>query len=93
MVVTGEGRLDFQTAMGKAPVGIAKMAKKHGAKVIALAGAVIEGAQECNEQGIDAYFPILRQVVTLDEAMDPATARKNMVETTEQVMRLVAAVK
>ena len=93
LVFTGEGRLDFQTAMGKAPVGIAKMAKKHGAKVIALAGAVIEGAQECNEQGIDAYFPILRQVVTLDEAMDPATARKNMVETTEQVMRLVAAVK
>ena len=93
LVFTGEGRLDFQPAMGKAPVGIAKMAKKHGAKVIALAGAVIEGAQECNEQGIDAYFPILRQVVTLDEAMDPATARKNMVETTEQVMRLVAAVK
>ena len=92
LVFTGEGRLDYQTAMGKAPVGIAKMAKKHGAKVIALAGAVIEGAQECNEQGIDAYFPILRQVVTLDEAMDPATARKNMVETTEQVMRLVAAV-
>ena len=88
-----KGRLDYQTAMGKAPVGIAKMAKKHGAKVIALAGAVIEGAQECNEQGIDAYFPILRQVVTLDEAMDPATARKDMVETTEQVMRLVAAVK
>lgn len=93
LVFTGEGRLDYQTAMGKAPVGIAKMAKKHGAKVIALAGAVIEGAQECNEQGIDAYFPILRQVVTLDEAMNPATARKNMVETTEQVMRLVAAVK
>ena len=93
LVFTGEGRLDYQTAMGKAPVGIAKMAKKHGAKVIALAGAVIEGAQECNEQGIDAYFPILRQVVTLDEAMDPATARKNMVETTEQIMRLVAAVK
>ena len=93
LVFTGEGRLDYQTAMGKAPVGIAKMAKKHGAKVIALAGAVIEGAQECNEQGIDADFPILRQVVTLDEAMDPATARKNMVETTEQVMRLVAAVK
>ncbi len=93
LVFTGEGRLDYQTAMGKAPVGIAKMAKKHGAKVIALAGAVIEGAQECNEQGIDAYFPILRKVVTLDEAMDPATARKNMVETTEQVMRLVAAVK
>ena len=48
LVFTGEGRLDYQTAMGKAPVGIAKLAKKHGAKVIALAGAVIEGAEKCN---------------------------------------------
>lgn len=93
LVFTGEGRLDHQTAMGKAPVGIAKMAKKHGAKVIALAGAVTDEARECNTQGIDAYFPILRQVMTLDEAMDPATARINMVETTEQIMRLVKAVK
>ena len=93
LVFTGEGRLDYQTAMGKAPVGIAKMAKKHGAKVIALAGAVIEGAQECNEQGIDAYFPILRKVVTLDEAMEPETAKQNMIRTTEQIIRLVAAVK
>ena len=92
LVFTGEGRLDHQTAMGKAPVGIAKMAKKHGAKVIALAGAVTEEARECNAQGIDAYFPILRQVVTLDEAMDPAAAKKNMTDTAEQIMRLIMAV-
>ena len=93
LVFTGEGRLDYQTAMGKAPVGIAKLAKKHGAKVIALAGAVIEGAEKCNENGIDAFFPILRRIVTLDEAMDPETAKQNMVKTAEQVIRLVAAVK
>uniref|UniRef100_UPI0040563690 glycerate kinase family protein n=1 Tax=Agathobacter sp. TaxID=2021311 RepID=UPI0040563690 len=93
LVFTGEGRLDYQTAMGKAPVGIAKLAKKHGAKVIALAGAVIEGAEKCNENGIDAFFPILRKVVTLDEAMEPETAKQNMVKTTEQIIRLVAAVK
>ena len=93
LVFTGEGRLDYQTAMGKAPLGIAKLAKKHGAKVIALAGAVIEGAEKCNENGIDAFFPILRRIVTLDEAMDPETAKQNMVKTAEQVIRLVAAVK
>lgn len=93
LVFTGEGRLDYQTAMGKAPVGIAKLAKRHGAKVIALAGAVIEGAEKCNENGIDAFFPILRKIVTLDEAMDPETAKQNMIKTTEQIIRLVAAVK
>lgn len=91
LVFTGEGRLDGQTAMGKAPVGIAKLAKKHGAKVVALAGAVIEGAEKCNENGIDAFFPILRRIVTLDEAMDPKTAKENMVRTAEQVIRLVSA--
>ncbi len=91
LVFTGEGRLDGQTAMGKAPVGIAKLAKKHRAKVVALAGAVIEGAEKCNDSGIDAFFPILRRIVTLDEAMDPGTARENMIRTTEQVIRLAAA--
>ena len=91
LVFTGEGRLDGQTAMGKAPVGIAKLAKKHGAKVVALAGAVIEGAEKCNDSGIDAFFPILRRIVTLDEAMDPGTARENMIRTTEQVIRLAHA--
>ena len=91
LVFTGEGRLDGQTAMGKAPVGIAKLAKKHGAKVVALAGAGIEGAEKCNENGIDAFFPILRRIVTLDEAMDPKTAKENMIRTAEQVIRLVSA--
>lgn len=91
LVFTGEGRLDGQTAMGKAPVGIAKLAKEHGAKVVALAGAVIEGAEKCNENGIDAFFPILRRIVTLDEAMDPKTAKENMIRTAEQVIRLVSA--
>lgn len=91
LVFTGEGHLDHQTAMGKAPVGIAKLAQKHGARVIALAGAVTEGAEACNENGIDAYFPILRQIVTLENAMMPETARCNMTKTTEQIMRLVLA--
>lgn len=92
LVFTGEGCLDHQTAMGKAPVGIARLAKKHGAKVVALAGAVVDGAEKCNENGIDAYFPILRKIVTLDEAMDAGNAKRNMAGTAEQIMRLVMAV-
>lgn len=86
---TGEGRLDFQTAMGKAPVGVAKLAKKHHAKVIAFAGSVTKEAAACNKEGIDAFFPILRNVCTLAEAMDPATAKNNMTATAEQVFRLL----
>ena len=89
VVVTGEGRLDFQTAMGKAPVGVARLAKKYNAKVIALAGSVTKEATACNKEGIDAFFPILRSVCTLAEAMDPVAARNNMTATVEQVFRLL----
>lgn len=91
LVFTGEGRLDCQSAMGKAPVGVAALAKKYGVNVIALAGSVTDDAAICNERGIDAFFPILRSVVTLDEAMQPETARKNLRCTAEQIMRLIAA--
>ena len=89
VVVTGEGRLDFQTAMGKAPVGVARLAKKYHAKVIAFAGSVTKEAAACNKEGIDAFFPILRSVCTLTEAMDPISARSNMTATVEQVFRLL----
>ena len=89
VVITGEGRLDGQTVMGKAPIGVAKLAKKYGKPVIAFAGCVTPGAVKCNEHGIDAFFPILRGVVTPQEAMDSLNARKNMADTVEQVFRLM----
>ena len=88
VVVTGEGRLDFQTAMGKAPVGVARLAKKYNARVVAFAGSVTKEATACNKEGIDAFFPILRGVCTLADAMDPVNARNNMIATVEQVFRL-----
>ena len=91
LVITGEGRLDGQTAMGKAPVGVAKLAKKHGKKVIAFSGCVTKDACQCNGAGIDAFFPILRTVCTLEEAMDKTNAAANMADTAEQVMRLLNA--
>lgn len=89
VVVTGEGRLDSQTVMGKAPIGVAKLAKKHGKKVIAFCGCTTADAEACNEHGIDAYFPILRTVTTLDEALDKENAYQNLRATAYQVFRLI----
>ena len=88
LIITGEGRLDSQTVMGKVPFGIAKIAKKYNKPVIAFAGSASKDANICNKNGIDAFFPILRQVVTLDEAMNKQNALKNLTDTAEQVMRL-----
>ncbi|WP_394861520.1 glycerate kinase family protein [Paraclostridium bifermentans] len=93
IVVTGEGRLDNQTAMGKAPIGVAKLAKKHGAKVIAIAGCTTPDAVKCNEEGIDAYFSIVNKAMTIDEAMKKENATQNMIETTIQIFNLIKAVK
>lgn len=89
VVVTGEGRLDAQTVMGKAPVGVAALAKKYNAKVIAFAGSVAPEASVCNQAGIDAFFPIVRGVTTLEEAMKKENAMENIAATGEQVFRLL----
>ena len=91
LVVTGEGMLDFQTAMGKAPVGVAALAKKYGIPVIAFAGGVTKEAGECNKNGIDAFFPIVRGVSTLDDAIKNENAKANIADTAEQVLRLMQA--
>lgn len=89
LVVTGEGRLDAQTVMGKAPIGVAKLAKKYGKRVIAFSGCVTKDAELCNAHGIDAFFPILREVVTLEEALAPDRAYQNLTATAYQVFRLL----
>lgn len=89
IVITGEGCLDSQTAMGKAPVGIARLAKKYGKPVIAFSGTVREGAKLCNRNGIDAFFPVIRSVCTLEQAMDKSNAYKNLADTAEQVFNTI----
>lgn len=88
-VITGEGRMDAQSSMGKTAMGVAALAKKHSVPVIALAGSVSEEAAELNRLGVTAYFPILQEVVSLDEAMNPDTARRNLRTTAEQIFRLI----
>ena len=93
IVLTGEGRLDGQTVMGKAPIGVAQTAKEHGCTVLGFSGSVAKDASACNEKGIDAFFPILRGVSTLEEAMDTEKARQNMADAVEQVFRTIHAIR
>jgi glycerate kinase len=91
VVVTGEGRLDAQTAMGKAPAGVAAAAKRRGKMVVAFSGCLGDGAGKVNECGIDAFFPIVHAPVALEEALSETVARRNLANTAEQAFRLVAA--
>ena len=91
LVITGEGRLDGQTAMGKAPVGVAQLAKRYHKPVVALAGCVTSDATTCHVQGIDAFFPVLPGPCSLDQAMEPDTTRANLAATAQQVFRLFQA--
>ena len=89
IVITGEGRLDGQSCMGKAPVGVAALAKKYGKPVIAVAGGVTEEASSLHEYGIDAFFPIVRTPCTLEEAMKTENAYRNLKHTAEQIFRVL----
>lgn len=77
--------------MGKAPAGVAAIAKEYGIPVIAFCGCASDDAGVCNDNGIDAFFPILTGITTLEEAMSPDTARLNASATAKQVFRLIKA--
>ncbi len=71
-VITGEGRTDFQTAFGKAPVGVAKVAKRDGVPVFCLSGGLGEGADDVLAHGIDAVLSICDRPLALDECLRDA---------------------
>ena len=93
IVITGEGRLDGQTSMGKVPTGIANVAKKYNKPVIALSGCITDDAKSCNNFGIDAFFPIIKAPCSLSDAMNKDNAVKNLSDTTEQIFRLIKTFK
>ncbi len=72
LVLTGEGKMDAQSAFGKVPVGVARLAKKHSIPVVALAGSADrgEGTDALYREGISAYFSIVNGPMTLKDAMD-----------------------
>jgi glycerate 2-kinase len=74
LVLTGEGRTDFQTAMGKAPVGVAAVARRHGVPVICLSGGLGDGADDVLAHGIDALASTVPQPMSLEACMGQGAA-------------------
>lgn len=89
LVITGEGKMDGQTKLDKAPLIVSKIAKKYNAKTIALAGQVEQDAYLLNRKGIDAVFSIVPGVITLDEAMNKENTKKNLENIIYQIMNLL----
>src|SRR6185369_10300531 len=74
LVITGEGRIDSQTIHGKAPIGVARLAKRYGRPVIGIAGCLADDVGIVHEYGIDAVFSVLSQAGSIEDAMARAAA-------------------
>jgi len=85
-VVTGEGRIDGQTVMGKVVSGVAKVAKRYGKPVAAVCGSV---SQDAILQDVDIILPITPGPMTLEEAMKPDVALGNLERTAKQAFELI----
>lgn len=90
LVITGEGKLDFQTGFGKVPYGVAQVAKRFGKPVIAIAGQLSEGSEKSREWGIDACFAITNRPMTEQESM--ANTLTLLRRTAEELGWLIKAV-
>ena len=87
LVITGEGGIDSQTVYGKTPIGVAKVAKKFGIPVLAVAGGISDDASVVYEHGIDGLMSIIPRPITLDEAM--AQGPKLLSDAAERIARLL----
>ena len=86
LVITGEGRMDAQSVHGKTPIGVAHTAKAFGKPVIAIVGCLREDYEVVYAQGIDAVFPIIRQLGSLEEILQHG--RDNLVSAAQNVARI-----
>jgi glycerate kinase len=86
LVITGEGRIDFQTAFGKTPFGVAQIAKEKNIPVIAIAGSLGEGSKTLYEKGFDGVFSIINKPMSLQDAID--NAAELLENAAENIIRL-----
>jgi glycerate kinase len=86
LVITGEGRIDFQTRFDKAPAGVAEAARRAGIPCIAICGAIGENIENLHAMGIDAVFSLCREPMSLEYAV--ANGAHLLEEAAEQVIRL-----
>lgn len=88
LIITGEGRTDRQSLMGKVPSGILEEAKRQGIPVIVVAGS-IEDTEILNQAGFQGVFSIIPSPMSLETAMKPEVAKKNICRTVAQIISLV----
>lgn len=79
LVITGEGNMDEQSAAGKAPVGVARRAKRYGKPVVAVVGGRADNLDAVYERGVDLVLPICRKPMPLNQALDPQDAEANLI--------------
>ena len=79
LVITGEGNMDEQSAAGKAPVGVARRAKRYGKPVVAVVGGRADNLDAVYGQGVDLVLPVCRRPMPLDQALDPQEAIANLI--------------
>lgn len=88
-VITGEGKIDFQSIMGKTPVGVSKMASEKNIPVIAIAGAVTDDAEIVHDHGINSLFSIMNYPIELEDAMKPERSKTFVEKNIEEIFRLI----
>ena len=79
LVITGEGNMDEQSAAGKAPVGVARRAKRYGKPVVAVVGGRADNLDAVYRQGVDLVLPVCRKPMGLELALDPQEATTNLI--------------
>ena len=88
LVITGEGRMDAQSILGKTPIGVARTAKQFNRLVIAIVGCLREDYEVVYEHDIDAVFPIIRNLGDLPTILKQG--EQNLVSTAQNVARLLS---
>ncbi|AHJ14445.1 glycerate kinase family protein [Sulfurospirillum multivorans] len=91
LVITGEGRIDQQSLMGKVLSGVSKRAQKAGVPLIALGGGIADELEE--HEGVDALFSIMRYPMSLEEAMEKPRAEKLVKQSVKEIFRLIKLIK
>lgn len=91
LVISGEGRIDKQSLMGKVLCGVSKRAKNAGVPLIALGGGIADELEE--HEGVDALFSIMRYPISLEEAMEKACAQKLVKQSVKEIFRLIKILK
>jgi len=89
IVITGEGKIDAQSLMGKVISGIAKRCTKAHVPLIALAGEVETSALQSHQSGVSALFSIMHGPMSLEDAMEKETTLRLTTQKTEELFRVI----